>query len=172
MHDQGRYLSRFVVIVCRPILVRLLCWKHNKCIEAGGHCQSDSTCVGGQYKSGLCAGNANRKCCILDGQATPTDETPSDGTKLPEGKCSDLTIVTRNEWGARAGKPLSAITRNPPKILFIHHEGSGDICTNNCAQRVRDIQAAHLKKWSDIGYSYLVADDGRAYEGRGWGYSG
>ncbi|KAI0213972.1 Peptidoglycan recognition protein 3 [Lamellibrachia satsuma] len=127
----------------------------------GGHCQSANTCVGGHYKKGLCAGNARRKCCILDGL-----------TKLPAGSCGNLRIVTRQEWGAQPRKGLKAIARNPTKILFIHHEGSGKTCTNDCAKRVKDIQTAHKRKWSDIGYNYLVGDDGRAYEGRGWGYRG
>jgi N-acetylmuramoyl-L-alanine amidase len=28
------------------------------------------------------------------------------------------------------------------------------------------------KKWSDIGYNFLVGEDGNVYEGRGWGKKG
>lgn len=28
------------------------------------------------------------------------------------------------------------------------------------------------KKWSDIGYNFVVGEDGNVYEGRGWGKKG
>jgi hypothetical protein len=38
---------------------------------------------------------------------------------------------------------------------------------------VRGIQRYHQAKgWSDIGYNWLVSEDGRAFEGRGWGVQG
>ena len=30
----------------------------------------------------------------------------------------------------------------------------------------------HILGWNDIGYSFLIGEDGRAYEGRGWGTQG
>jgi len=35
---------------------------------------------------------------------------------------------------------------------------------------MRNIQAYHMdnRGWSDIGYSFLVGEDGKVYEGRGW----
>lgn len=30
----------------------------------------------------------------------------------------------------------------------------------------------NTRKWSDIGYNFLVGEDGNVYEGRGWGKTG
>ena len=32
--------------------------------------------------------------------------------------------------------------------------------------------SAFVTGWTDIGYSYLIGDDGNAYEGRGWEWVG
>lgn len=36
------------------------------------------------------------------------------------------------------------------------------------------LQNYHIneKKWSDIGYNFLVGEDGNVYEGRGWAKTG
>ncbi|KAK7471405.1 hypothetical protein BaRGS_00035957 [Batillaria attramentaria] len=34
------------------------------CINAGGHCQTDSLACSGGYQSGLCSGASNRRCCM------------------------------------------------------------------------------------------------------------
>ena len=44
--------------------MRYLCRADFQCVQHGGRCQSLATCEGGQYRAGLCAGHAQRKCCI------------------------------------------------------------------------------------------------------------
>ncbi|XP_041365178.1 peptidoglycan recognition protein 1-like [Gigantopelta aegis] len=84
------------------------------------------------------------------------------------------TIVSRAEWGARQPKnhtPLSGAT----KYVFVHHS-TGEGCTTraDCSRKVRSFQNYHMNSrgWSDIGYSFLVGEDGNAYEGRGWNTQG
>ncbi|XP_033112156.1 peptidoglycan recognition protein 1-like isoform X2 [Anneissia japonica] len=85
-------------------------------------------------------------------------------------ECSDVTIVSRSDWGARAPKSTSQLSL-PVKYVFIHHT-DGRACTSqsSCSSVVRGIQNYHMddRGWDDIGYSFLIGEDGKVYEGRGW----
>ncbi|KAH3691048.1 peptidoglycan-recognition protein SC2-like [Dreissena polymorpha] len=131
------------------------------CTAASGHCQDDSIHCSGSYQSGLCSGAANRRCCI------PTGSGGSGG-------CSNVNIVTRSQWGAKAATAHTAMPVPAPEF-FIHHTETPP-CSDRagCIARVQSIQSYHMghNGWSDIGYSFLVGEDGNVYEGRGWGYVG
>ncbi|KAM4640710.1 peptidoglycan recognition protein 1-like isoform 1-T1 [Discoglossus pictus] len=80
------------------------------------------------------------------------------------------TIITRSKWGGKiinCNKKLST----PVKMVIIHHT-EGAACTSQakCSAQARNIQNYHIKTngWCDIGYNFLIGEDGRVYEGRGW----
>ncbi|KAM9113728.1 peptidoglycan-recognition protein SC2-like [Pangshura tecta] len=80
------------------------------------------------------------------------------------------TIVSRRQWGARP--PRSRVRlRTPVPYVIIHHT-AGKRCTSqaSCSREVKGIQNYHMdtQRWSDIGYNFLIGEDGRVYEGRGW----
>lgn len=85
-------------------------------------------------------------------------------------------IISRAEWGARepAG-PIEDLPQYPPPYVVIHHSATPG-CTSQaiCQSRVRSFQNYHIdhNKWNDIGYNFLVGEDGNVYEGRGWGKRG
>ncbi|KAK6166879.1 hypothetical protein SNE40_023489 [Patella caerulea] len=85
----------------------------------------------------------------------------------------NLTIASRKSWSV---KKTNLITiSSPVNLVFIHHtDGSNCTTETECRQRVRNIQHGHMeeRKFTDIGYSFLVGGDGRVYEGRGWGKEG
>jgi N-acetylmuramoyl-L-alanine amidase len=60
----------------------------------------------------------------------------------------------------------------PVPFTVIHHGGIKDYCSSQeeCAAIVRSYQDYHMdsKGWNDIGYNFLVGEDGNVYEGRGW----
>lgn len=90
---------------------------------------------------------------------------------------SDIpNIISRREWGARAPtSPIPALRENPPSNVIIHHSDTIGCNTQAiCQARVRSFQNYHMdtKKWEDIGYNFLVGEDGNVYEGRGWGKHG
>jgi len=83
------------------------------------------------------------------------------------GTCSAVQIVTRAEWGAR---PADCVTKqnNPVNYMFIHHTAGASCDTQaECSAQVRAVQNLHMDSngWCDIGYTWLVGEDGRGYEG-------
>jgi len=99
------------------------------------------------------------------------------GTYLNHGQASQCStptgcprIVTRAEWGARNPTSTSAISRPVPRYFVHHTEGSACTTQAACSSTVRGIQNYHMDSngWADIGYNFLVGEDGNAYEGRGW----
>jgi N-acetylmuramoyl-L-alanine amidase len=79
-------------------------------------------------------------------------------------------IVSRSQWEARAPKSTRSMRRPVPKV-FIHHTETGRCYTlETCKAIVKSVQNYHMdtRGWADIGYNFLVGDDGNIYEGRGW----
>ncbi|XP_060586611.1 peptidoglycan recognition protein 1-like [Ruditapes philippinarum] len=59
----------------------------------------------------------------------------------------------------------------PVKYVFIHHGAIGSCYTKaSCTRMVKGYQNYHMANngWSDIGYSFVVGEDGNVYEARGW----
>ena len=86
-------------------------------------------------------------------------------------------IISRSEWGANEsyrfnsdGSPKSTPTFYPTKKLIVHHTATRNNDPDPAAT-VRAIYYYHTveKGWDDIGYNFLVDEQGRIYKGR---YSG
>ncbi|XP_069502262.1 peptidoglycan recognition protein 1-like [Ambystoma mexicanum] len=79
-------------------------------------------------------------------------------------------IISRSAWGAHATK-CSTPLATPVANVIIHHS-AGPACNNRvkCTTIVKGIQRYHMdtNKWCDIGYSFVVGEDGSVFEGRGW----
>lgn len=88
----------------------------------------------------------------------------------------DLHIITREEWGARAPKsPADNLSIKPAPYVIIHHSAGASCNTQAaCQLKMKGIQNYHMdnKNWFDIGYNFVVGEDGNVYEGRGWGKKG
>ncbi|KAG8448443.1 hypothetical protein GDO86_015511 [Hymenochirus boettgeri] len=80
------------------------------------------------------------------------------------------TIFTKSQWGGRAPTCQSSMT-TPVLYVIIHHTAGASCSTKSaCITQVKNVQNYHMKSngWCDIGYSFLVGEDGNIYEGRGW----
>lgn len=80
---------------------------------------------------------------------------------------SDVQIVSREEWGADESYRYWSPTYIQPKKFIIHHTAGGDGGSDPAAT-VRGIYYWHavVMGWGDIGYNYIVDQEGTIYEGR------
>lgn len=80
---------------------------------------------------------------------------------------SPINAIPQSEW--RAGLPDPDYSRINTEVehLVVHHS-AGSNSNPNYTQVVRDIYLYHteVNGWSDIGYNYLIAQDGSVYNGR------
>ncbi|XP_012228585.1 peptidoglycan recognition protein-like [Linepithema humile] len=102
--------------------------------------------------------------------ASPINDTNFDNvTKCPR-------IVSRKEWKARKRLDFEILPVTPTPYVVIHHGGIRSYCYDEetCSTIVRSYQNLHLddRGWWDIGYNFVIGEDGNAYEGRGWNYVG
>ncbi|CAJ0951349.1 unnamed protein product [Ranitomeya imitator] len=80
------------------------------------------------------------------------------------------TIVTRRQWGGKNPTCRSNQRTPVPNVIIHHTEGAFCNSRTTCSAQVRNIQNYHMKTrgWCDIGYNFLIGEDGLVYEGRGW----
>ncbi|XP_068082155.1 uncharacterized protein [Anabrus simplex] len=85
---------------------------------------------------------------------------------------SNLKIISRAEWGGRPPVATDPLGESPTPYVVVHHGGTKNYCftEQDCSQIVRTYQSWHMDNnaWNDIGYSFVIGEDGLAYEGRGW----
>lgn len=82
-----------------------------------------------------------------------------------------MQYVSRADWGAAPAKSTTPLVPARVTKLVLHHTTG----SYKGVSSVRAIQKFHQgpeRNWSDIGYNWLVGDDGTIFEGRGWGFSG
>ncbi|XP_033627789.1 peptidoglycan-recognition protein LF-like [Asterias rubens] len=84
--------------------------------------------------------------------------------------CSNLTFVTRAQWGAIPPKKRQDMVL-PVGYAVVHHTASKQ-CSNlkDCSVLMRSFQHFHMvtRGWDDIGYNFLIGGDEKVYIGRGW----
>lgn len=82
------------------------------------------------------------------------------------------TIVTREQWGARA--PRRPFTRRWRKLqgIVIHHSGVRNGPTGSKALKAFEKHHMDGRGWNGIAYNWLVDEDGIVYHGRGPGIVG
>lgn len=83
--------------------------------------------------------------------------------------CFDL--ITPSKWGAlpaNCSEPLKYTL--PEYVIIIHTAGIPCFEQADCGAQIRNVQLYHQgsNKWCDIAYNFLVGEDGKVYEGRGW----
>lgn len=100
---------------------------------------------------------------IVD-DGTPDVEAAT-SEEVTQGLAADGVVVTRSQWGARA---RSCTPAHRPNRLTIHHTDTPNNDSLSMAARMRQIQSYHIdtRGWCDIGYHFLVGQDGKVYQGR------
>ncbi|XP_043926936.1 peptidoglycan recognition protein 1-like [Protopterus annectens] len=79
-------------------------------------------------------------------------------------------VITRSEWGALPPTRKANLATPVTNVIIHHSAGLSCITKSSCTELVENIQKYHMETngWCDIGYSFLVGEDGNIYEGRGW----
>lgn len=92
-------------------------------------------------------------CCVARGQTTRPVEKPK--------------TVTRDEWGSTP-QPMPEERKHTPKFITIHHAGTLWTNDKDPQKFVKSMQTwgQNDKKWPDLPYHFLIAPDGRIFEGR------
>ncbi|XP_019648044.1 PREDICTED: peptidoglycan-recognition protein SC2-like isoform X2 [Branchiostoma belcheri] len=141
----------------------------SSCAASGGTCKVTSNYCSGSYVSGKCGGPSDRKCCVPS-----SGGGGSNSIGLSYSSCAGVNMVLRDGWGARPPKYTNAM-HTPVSQVFIHHTtGSACYDQDRCSSLIRSHQNYHMdnRGWADIGYNFLIGEDGRVYEGRGFDRQG
>ena len=75
-------------------------------------------------------------------------------------------IIPRMAWNASEPRPFPSHT---PVRITIHHEGTKLEAKDDAARKIKNIQTWGMgpdRNWADIPYHFLIAPDGKIYEGR------
>lgn len=91
---------------------------------------------------------------------------------------TSATLVTRDKWGAKYGQGYP--TSGPKLFFFVHHTAvarpPAEAGVAVEAKEVQEIEEDHAVRLTPtnprIGYSFLIAQSGRIFEGCGWGRIG
>ena len=91
----------------------------------------------------------------------------------PAARVEKPPIVSAKEWGS-APQPIPEERRHTPKYITIHHAGVFVKSTTDPATFVKNMQGwgQRDKKWPDLAYHFLIAPDGRIFQGRDIAYEG
>lgn len=81
--------------------------------------------------------------------------------------CQKPTVVAANTWRSGLTPPISPPTATKVQFIIVHHE-AGSNSPTDYTNVVRNIYVFHTQSngWNDVGYNFLVAQDGTIYEGR------
>lgn len=82
-----------------------------------------------------------------------------------------VDVVSRASWGAQPWRPKVEMYSVPvtSRTEFFTHYHGGPPAHDRGTTMAREIEAIHLANgWAGVGYSWMVGQDGIAYEGRGW----
>ena len=97
--------------------------------------------------------------------ALPVAASPEHPAPRPE-------IVSRDDWGATPADYPDAL-KHTPRTVLIHHAGVVFKPDADPAAKMRGLLrfSREDKGWPDVPYHFVVAPDGRVFEGREMGYA-
>jgi len=86
-------------------------------------------------------------------------------TQARQALAATGVAITRAQWGARS---TSCVATHTPVRMAIHHTVTPNNDSYSMPQRMRQIQAYHIdtRLWCDVGYHFLIGQDGQVYQGR------
>jgi N-acetylmuramoyl-L-alanine amidase/Secretion system C-terminal sorting domain len=81
--------------------------------------------------------------------------------------CEKPTVIPASTWRAGLTPPKELPVQTTVKHIIVHHAAGSNTATNY-TDVVRNIYTFHTgtNGWNDVGYNFLIAQDGTIYEGR------
>ncbi len=81
--------------------------------------------------------------------------------------CEKPTVIPASVWRSGLIPPKELPTKTTVKHIIVHHAAGSNMNTNY-TDVVRNIYTFHTgtNGWNDVGYNFLIAQDGTIYEGR------
>ena len=81
--------------------------------------------------------------------------------------CEKPAVVPASVWRAGLTPPKELPVGTVVKFIIVHHE-AGSNAPSNFVNVVRNIYVFHTQTngWNDVGYNFLIAQDGTVFEGR------
>ncbi|XP_077142469.1 peptidoglycan recognition protein 1-like [Ranitomeya variabilis] len=79
-------------------------------------------------------------------------------------------IVERSSWSTKKTNCKSGLMTPVPWVIVHHTDTPTCETKESCTARVRSIQDHHTRSrnYCDIGYNFIIGNDGTIFEGRGW----
>lgn len=86
--------------------------------------------------------------------------------ELPKSLNEELHIISRQDWGAKKASTIDQAL--PYKRITVHHTTDNAEFVKTDVEFLRLVQKHHQKTngWADIGYHFLIGQQGLIYEGR------
>jgi len=112
-------------------------------------------------------GDSDFKIFLIHSGETPNVQARRSRTDESNQCVEPFISVPQSEW--RQGLPEPNYNRSFHQVNHnIVHHSAGSNSDNDFTQVVRDIYIYHteVNGWSDIGYNYLIAQDGTIFDGR------
>ncbi|XP_007532247.1 peptidoglycan recognition protein 1 [Erinaceus europaeus] len=83
-------------------------------------------------------------------------------------------VVPRREWRALASECSQRLDLPVRYVVVSHTAGSACNTPALCLKQAQNVQNYHARTlgWCDVGYNFLIGEDGLVYEGRGWDIKG
>lgn len=81
-----------------------------------------------------------------------------------------MKIVSRAKWGAKPARSTTRLAPDRVKQVVVHHT-TGQYRDHSTVQAIQRFHQVD-RGWADVGYNFLVAPNGKIYEGRGWDVQG
>ncbi|XP_041986289.1 peptidoglycan-recognition protein LF-like [Aricia agestis] len=110
-------------------------------------------------------------CVTLIVYFTTRPENTDDTVDMPPHEWN----ITRQMWLAQPYNNSERTTHFDPLFIVIVQHSVSNECRRfvSCAAELRNLQSYFIDtKQYDIPYNFLIGNDGRVYEGRGWGVVG
>ena len=108
-----------------------------------------------------------KKIIHLSAIHAPTPSATAEERINNEDGCDEPEMILQSSWRQGLPAPTTSRSFSSTRNVIVHHAASDNSLTN-FTNVVRNIYLFHTQDrgWSDIGYNYLIAQDGTIYAGR------